>query len=182
MDQRIWGEVAGDCEQLFINISSRLSSFDPISLPSPPPTSEKFLEILIREYGDGGKCEKIISLGRWEGEESADSNAYYEASATKFPWELNEKDKVDSKAKWEGKELEPRSDFILTLMPYHWLMAVFLLQICHQGRNWHSIHLSCVSTVSLCCMWLLNIPFPTNANHNRFKREEQYIEWPISSL
>ena len=69
-----------------MNISSRLSSFDQISLPSPPPTSESFLEIMITEYGDdGGQCEKIISLGRWEGEESADSNAGYEACATKHP-------------------------------------------------------------------------------------------------
>ena len=69
MDQRIWGEVAGDCEQLFINISSRLSSFDPISLPSPPPTSESFLEITMAEYGDGGQCNvKRSSVGEGEKE------------------------------------------------------------------------------------------------------------------
>ena len=55
----------------------------------------------MAEYGDGGQCEKIISWGRWEGEESADSNADYEACATKDPWDLNEMDLVESKAKWE---------------------------------------------------------------------------------
>ena len=115
------------------SLTSAQGSFVPIGLPSPPPTSKSFLEITITEYGDGGQCEKIISWGRWEGEESADSNADYEACATKHPWELNETDQVESKAKWERKELEPRSDFILTLMPYQWLMAVFLLQVCHRG-------------------------------------------------